>query len=62
MSRFFEFVGVGEHALDRKKVSKAPQLFRIPETQDDYVVGVELVRRFKQLDLTNVFLTELRVV
>jgi hypothetical protein len=56
-----EIIEIDEHVLDRKKVQNAPQLFRIDRDPMVYVVGVELVREFKALKLTNIFLTELEV-
>jgi hypothetical protein len=56
-----EIIEIDEHVLDRKKVQNAPQLFRIARDPMVYVVGVELVREFKAMKLTNIFLTELEV-
>jgi hypothetical protein len=56
-----EVVGVDEYVVASSKVARAPQLFRIREAENEYVFGLELMRRIQKLDLSNVIVMELRV-
>lgn len=49
-----------EPVLDRRKVEKAPQLFRIQERPAQLVVGVGLAKAIHDAKLTNVMWRELR--
>jgi hypothetical protein len=55
-----EAIKVREPVLDRKKIARAPQLFRIDKDPGVYVIGVELAREIYDRNFTNVFWTELR--
>ena len=52
-------ISIRERVLDRKKMEKAPQLFRIGKDSTSYVVGVELARDMYDHDLTNIVWEEL---
>ncbi|MBN1208018.1 MAG: hypothetical protein JXB05_24350 [Myxococcaceae bacterium] len=57
-----EIIEIDEYVLSRKKVQKAPPLFRIDKDPMAYAVDIELVREFKARKLTNIFLEELEIV
>ncbi|ATB51307.1 imm11 family protein [Corallococcus macrosporus] len=51
---------VREYVLDRAKMQRAPQLFRVEGDPAEYVIGRELARELYDRKLTNVHWTELR--
>ncbi|QDE98869.1 hypothetical protein BHS05_25220 [Myxococcus xanthus] len=53
-------IDLGELVLDRTKVENAPQLFRVKQRPNKYVVGVELAREIYDQDFTNILWSELR--
>jgi hypothetical protein len=50
---------IAKYVLDRKKLEKAPELFRIGEQSTDYVVSSVLLDEWKKLKATNVVTEEL---
>jgi hypothetical protein len=54
-----EIISIRKHVLDRKKVEKAPQLFRMDKDPTEYVVGEDLAGEMYDRDLTNIFWAEL---
>jgi hypothetical protein len=49
-----EIISIRKHVLDRKKVEKAPQLFRIDKDTTEYVLGVALATEIHDRKLTNI--------
>ncbi|PTL83417.1 imm11 family protein [Vitiosangium sp. GDMCC 1.1324] len=54
-------VSLQKRVLDRKKLENAPQLFRIDQAPDSYVVRLELAKEISALKLSNVFWSELDI-
>ncbi|OJH39240.1 imm11 family protein [Cystobacter ferrugineus] len=54
-----EIIGIDKYVLDRNKLRSAPDFFRIKEDPYVYVLSHKLVDELKQLNPTNVYLTQL---
>ena len=52
---------IQEYALDRNKMSTAPDLFRIPEDISEYFISERLANAFKENNFTNVVLKEIDI-
>jgi hypothetical protein len=50
---------ISKYVLDRKKVEKAPELFRIGEQATDYVVSSVLLDEWKKIKATNIVTAKL---
>jgi hypothetical protein len=53
-----EVVGVDVFVFDKRKLDKAPAIFRVPEELPAYFINQELARSLKDKGATNIFLEE----
>lgn len=54
-----DIVGIDKFVLDKKKLEKAPHLFRIKEAPREYVMSQALALEFKKHQFTNIYSWEL---